>query len=153
MIRSKGGTTVLRGLGNLKMIIHGSQGSPSAQLRSLAVGCRGGLMMETVVAVMVFTAVGVAVLVGVSTTHMSGAKVEGQSISENIARNQMEYIFSLPYQEPPSTYPAIATPLGYSVVALAQEYVTGDTFVERVEVTVSHEGQVILALETLRAKP
>ena len=144
---------VLRGPEKLKMIVHESERSPLIQLQSHASGCRGSLMMEAVVAVMVFTAVGVAVLVGVSTTHLSGAKVEGQSVAENIARNQMEYIFSLPYQEPPSTYPAIDTPPGYSVEALAQEYVTGDTFVEMVEVTASHEGQAILALETLRAKP
>ncbi len=41
-----------------------------------------------------------AVLQGLSTTHLSGAAIRRHSTYENIARNQMENMFSLPYQAP-----------------------------------------------------
>ena len=122
------------------------------ELRNLAVGTRGSLLIEAVVATTIFTIVGSAVLVGLSTTHISGAKTEEQSVAENIARNQMEQVFSLPYRDPPSTYPAIATSSGYGVSAVAEEYVVGDTNIEKVVVRVTHESEEVLVLETMRAK-
>lgn len=121
-------------------------------LRKLARECRGALLMETVMAVMAFTLVGTAALVGLSTTQISGAKTEDQSIAENLARNQMEHVFSLPYQDPPSSYPSVAAPPGYSVATAATEFVAGDVRIEKIVVTVTHGGQGVLTLETLRAK-
>ena len=76
----------------------------------------GSMLLETVVAVMVFGLVGTAVMGGLGTVNISGAKTESQSIAENIARNQMEYLFSQPYREPQQTpHPTISVPTGYSV--------------------------------------
>lgn len=122
------------------------------ELKTLAVGTRGSLLIEAVVATTIFTIVGSAVLVGLSTTHISGAKTEEQSVAENIARNQMEKVFSLPYRDPPSTYPAIVTTSGYGVSAAAEEYVVGDPNIEKVVVRVTHESEEVLVLETMRAK-
>ena len=115
-------------------------------------GSRGGLIVEAVVSITVFTLVGSGVLAAVSTTQIAGAQVERQSIGENIARNQMEQVFSLPYRDPPSTYPAIATSSGYGVSAAAEEYVVGDPNIEKVVVRVTHESEEVLVLETMRAK-
>ncbi|MBI2916722.1 MAG: type II secretion system protein [Chloroflexi bacterium] len=114
--------------------------------------CRGGVLIEALVAVMVFSLVGTAVLVGLSVTHRSGAETEGQSVAENVARNQMENAFSLPYQAPLSTYPPISAPAGYSVTATADWEVLDDTNLERVTVTIHREGRDILVLETFRAR-
>ena len=75
----------------------------AGQLRTLAGDCRGALLLETVIAIMVFSLVGVAVLGGLSTAYTSGAKTEVQSVAENLARNQVESIFSGPYREPDQT--------------------------------------------------
>ena len=61
-------------------------------------------MLDVVFAVVAFTLEEVAVLPGLSITHRSRAKIAGQSVGENIARNQMEHIFSLQYQIPPHTW-------------------------------------------------
>ncbi len=106
--------------------------------------------METAVALSLFAVVGTAVLVGLSTTHRSGALTESQSVAENIARNQMENAFAQPYAAPPSAYPTIATPSGYSVTASSLEYVLGDPNIEKIVVTVRYSGRDILVLETLR---
>ena len=120
--------------------------------------CRGGMFMETILVVMIFGVVGTAVLSGISGTRSSGARTERQAFAENIARNQIEYIFTLPYQEPPSTYPSIDLSgqdyAGYAVSGQAIEDPDsgGNPNIERVLVTVSFGGEEILSLETLRTK-
>ena len=115
-------------------------------------GSRGGLIVEAVVSITVFTMVGSGVLAAVSTTQISGAQVESQSISENVARNQMEYIFSLPYQNPPSAYPTIVVPPGYSVTVAAEEKEPGVVTIAKIVVTVSQDGQEVLVVETYRTE-
>ncbi len=118
----------------------------------LVQGNNGALLVETIIAVLVFSIVGSAVLVGLSTTHTSGARTKSQSTAENIARNQMEYMFSLPYQDPPSTCPLVEAPEGTTVTCTIEEYVLGDPNIEKVVVTVTSNGQEQLSLESLRAK-
>ena len=122
------------------------------RVRCHAVNSRGSIMVETVVAVIAFSLVGSAVLVGLSTAHSSASRTDRQSIGENVGRNQMEYIFSLPYQSPPHTYPSVSAPPGYMVTAAAEEFVMGDPNIEKLNVTVSRDGGNILVLETLRAR-
>ena len=119
---------------------------------------RGGMFIETILVVMIFSVVGTAVLSGISGTHSSGARTERQGFAENIARNQIEYIFTLPYQEPPSTYPSIDLSgqdyAGYAVTgqAIVDPNAGGNPNIERVVVEVLFGGEEILSLETLRTK-
>ena len=123
-------------------------------LRRLAKDHRGSPLLETIVAMAVFSTVGTALLAGLSTTHRSGSTIEIQSIAENITRNQMESIFNEAYKVPPATYTAVTSlPTGFTVTADAQEYVVGNTNVEKLVVTVTHEGNVIISLESLRTRP
>lgn len=115
--------------------------------------CRGALVFETVFALFVFSLIGVAVLTGLSTTHTSGAVVERQSIAENLVGNQMSYMFSQPYLEPPSTYLTISgVPQGYTVTCTAETYEAGNPNIEKVVVTVAFGSNQVLVLETLRTK-
>ena len=107
-------------------------------------------MIEAVLAVSVLAVAGTALMGGLSTTYLSFGQTEVQSVAENIGRNQMESVFSSPYQQPPATYPPVAVPPAYSVTATAEEYAAGDLRIEKVVVTVQHLGQLALTLETLR---
>ena len=124
--------------------------------RVLLQDCRGVLLLETVIASMVFAMVGVAVLAGLSTAYISGSKTEVQSVSENLARNQMEYAFSQSYREPQQTpYPTLSDiPTGYSVAIVKDfaDQVDQDPEVESLTVTTQHEGQDVLTLQTLRGR-
>ena len=126
-------------------------------LKWLVGDCRGSPMVETIVAMTIFAVVGAAVLGGASTARRTGARIEITAIAESIARNQMENLFSLAYRDPNLSYAtstsAIALPTGFGVTAVTQEQVAGDTNVERVVVTVTHDGEVVLTLETLRTRP
>ena len=113
---------------------------------------RGSLLMEVVVAVLLFGFVGSAVLAGLSTAHTSGARTKAQAVAENLARNQLADVFSQPYLSPPASYISISPPSGYGVAATGQEYVTGDSNVSRIIVEVTRAGDSILVVETLRAR-
>ena len=122
-------------------------------LKTLALGSRGSPVLEAAVAILVFGSIGTAILIGVSTVQNSGSRTENHSVAENLVRNQMEHIFSLPYQGPTSTYPSITgVPSGYSVTNEAQTFVAGDTNIAKIVVTVIWGSRDIIVLETLRSK-
>ena len=109
--------------------------------------------METVVALSVFAVVGTAVLVSVQTIQNSGGSTEAKAVAENVARNQMEHIFNLAYQDATSTYPSITNvPTGYAVTAAANQFIAGDSDVQKIVVTVTQGSQSLLVLETLRTR-
>ena len=114
---------------------------------------KGNLLLEALVAITILALAGGAVLSGMSTALNTGFMVEGQSVAEEIARNQMESVFNVSYQEPLSTpYPPIVPPAGYAINLTADEYLTGDVNIEMVVVTVSRDSENILVLETLRTR-
>ena len=127
-------------------------------LLRLARSSDGAIMIEALIGVLLLSTVGVAVLSGLSTTHISGANTERQSVAENIARNQMEYVFDQPYQEPPppsASYPLISLdvyPDSYDLTCDILEYLPGDDDIEKVVVTVTFDGEELLVLETLRSR-
>ena len=105
---------------------------------------------------MVFTAVGTAVLTGLSVSQRTGTAIEQSAMAEEFARSQMEYIASQAYQEPPFAYPlnpALIMPAGYSMTANAVEEVPADKNIQRIAVTVNIDGSEVLTLETFRTKP
>jgi len=121
--------------------------------KKAALDARGSLLLESMIAITVFAVVGGAVLSGTSTSLKTGTLVEGQSIAEEIARNQMESVFNESYQEPPgSPYATMVPPAGYAVTVAADEYLTGDVDIEMVVVTVSRDSENLLVLETLRTR-
>ncbi len=126
--------------------------APKGSPGRAAAGQRGALLVEAVIAILIFTLVGSAALVGLSTTLNFGGKQESQAVAENLGRNQMEYVFSSEYLDPPATYPAVVSPPGYSTNAVAQTFVPGDANIEKVVVTVSRDGLLVMVLESLRLK-
>ena len=111
-------------------------------------------------AITIFAALGTAVAVGIRTADLSTQVVEGQSIAEKLARNQMEYVFTQDYKNPgPGVkYVSIDTDSdftvdpGFGVSADALEYKSGENDIERVLVTVTRDAETVLVLETLRTK-
>ncbi|MBI4339816.1 MAG: hypothetical protein HY680_07665 [Chloroflexi bacterium] len=115
-------------------------------------GQRGTVLLEAIIAVLLFGLVGSLTLAGLSTTHRSGAATEAQATLENIARNQMAYYSGLSYLDPLSPCPTVSVPAGYTLTCDLQEYVLADTNVELVLVTVTYDGGQQFVLETLRKR-
>ncbi len=116
----------------------------------------GSILLETVVASIIFAMVGTAVLSGLSTMYASGNLTEAQSVAENLARNQMEFVFDQSYREPQQdAYQIIGdVPEHYSVTTtVAYANVSSpDPEVELIKVTASHRGKNTLSLESLRGR-
>ena len=134
------------------------------RVRSATFNSLGVTLMETVIALAIFSSAGSAVLMGVSAAHISSDRVNASAIAENLARNQMEYVSTLSYVAPPGSYPSIADdvglnitlPSGFVVSAAAQTYLADDGLsgsIEKVVVTVTRDGQSVLVLESLRSGP
>ena len=134
------------------------------RVRSAIAKSTGVTLLETVIALAMFSSAGTAVLMGVSAAHISSDRVEAHAIAENLARNQMEYVLSLEYVAPGGNYASVADdvilnltiPSGYSVSAVAETYLADDGFtgsIENVVITVSRGAQSILVLESLRMEP
>ncbi|MBI4294573.1 MAG: prepilin-type N-terminal cleavage/methylation domain-containing protein [Chloroflexi bacterium] len=111
---------------------------------------RGVSLIEAVAAMALLTLVMGGVMAGLSTFHISSTKSALQASAENIARNQMEYVFEQSYLPPGTAYEAITLPQDFSVATETVEHVAGDSNVERVRVTVYHQGTEVLSVETLR---
>ena len=120
------------------------------KLKRLVCKQTGALLMETTVSIVVFAAVGTAVLTGTSIVRRSGAETERQSVAENIGRNQMEFAAAQPYQVAPSNYLAVPVPAGYAVQVLAVEAVAGDPNIQKIIVIITFDGNELLTLETYR---
>ena len=134
----------------IKRIAQAVASSLGGQLR---LNGRGSVMVETMIAVTIIGVIGTAVAAGLSTVSTSGTRVEEAAIAENIARNHLESVFAAPYQVPPTTYLALTgLEPGYGSTAAAQEYVAGDTRIEKIIVTVTRDASQILVIETLRTQ-
>ena len=136
--------------------------------RRLARDNGGFALLETIMAITIFAALGTAVMVGIRTANISGVIVDEQSIAEKLARNQLEYVFTQDYVSPPGSYVTIdaaqdvafTVDAGYTVTAVAEALtaaefdlsIVNDTNMQKVTVTINHRSKTILTLETLRTK-
>lgn len=107
--------------------------------------------MESALLVSIFGLVGMIVLGTVSTSYRTKNLFEVHSTSENIIRNQMEYVLEQPYIPPPATYSTIPVPAGYAVLAEALVFDQTNTNIETVRVSVLIDGRSIKAVDTLRS--
>lgn len=145
-----------------QILINKAKEKLANRFRSATSNSLGITLMETVIALAMFSSAGTAVLLGVGAAHRSSDVVNTNAVAENLARNQMEYVSSLAYVTPPGNYASIADdqsinlsiPSGFAVSAAAQSYVADDGLtgdIQKVVVTVTRDGQSILTLESLRS--
>ena len=110
------------------------------------------MMVESLIAVSVFTLLGAAVLSGSTPTRNASARAEQAAVAENIARNQLETVLAAPYQDPPYSYTPISTPPGYAVTADALVLVGGDSNIATIVVVVTLKVESVLTLGSLRPR-
>ena len=145
-------------------LIHQSAKSMAGRFRSAVSNSLGLTLMETVIALAIFSSAGTAVLLGVSAAHTSSDRVSASAVAENLARNQMEYVLTQTYVPAPGNYPSVGDdvslniniPSGFAVSAAAQIYLADDGYtgsIEKIVVTVTRDGRSILVLESLRSGP
>ena len=110
-------------------------------------------MVEMLISVTILVALSSATLVGVNAAQRARHRLDLHAQAENIARNQMEYVFSLPYQTSTGLYGLVSgLPSSYTVSVTTTVESANDTNLQRIRVRIIQGGEVILSLDTIRAK-
>ncbi len=111
----------------------------------------GAILVDAVVAIAALGVLGAGIAGAVQAGLVAQRRFEVQSISENLLRNQLQYVFEQPYAPPPTTYQSIAPPPGYSVTAEALPYDLTSANIQTVRITVLVAGRQFRVFETMRA--
>jgi Tfp pilus assembly protein PilV len=121
---------------------------PLAGLWPTVVDGQAGVgLVETLIAVAILSVTLVALLAAISTGSRGVAITEERVTAENLARSQMEYAKSEPYLTAPASYATVTPPAGYTVSAEATSIPGGDSFIQKITVTVARDGVTLLTVE------
>ncbi len=105
---------------------------------------RGSSFMDVLIALSILGILGTVFLSGIWTSTRASAQAEEMVTMDNLARAQMEYVKSYPFQDN-RIYPlvstqgspgAISVPSGYSIAVNAQSYYDGT--LQQIDVVITH---------------
>jgi len=126
---------------------------------------KGFSLIEVVIALLLMGIIGIALLIGLATASKAIFIADERATAESLARSQMEYVKNQDYidysADPHDVYDEITPPAGYSIGSTAVPFdpVTGQPYseaggifvqddgIQKITVTVSHNGKEIITLE------
>lgn len=107
-------------------------------------GERGFALVETLVSVAIIGIITVTFVVGLGTGSKLLAIVDEKQTAKNLAQSQMEYVLNQTYAPSYTLAPIPSEYTGYSVAITAENITSRDTDIQRIKLTVSHQGRTIL---------
>ena len=119
-------------------------------IRKLKGNESGVALLETLVALAVLGLVAVAFLGGLSTAARGTLIADERATAESLAQSQMEYVKSQTYIDDPApgAYGEVSTPASYDFLgSTAEPLHEPDDGIQKIKVTVNHNGNTVLTVE------
>ena len=109
-------------------------------------------LVEVLVAVAILGMTVVALLAAISTGSIGVSTTEESVTAANLARSQLEYTRSQPYDDVPAAYATVTPPAGYTVSADASAIPEAgpDPSIQKITVTVARNGETLLTVEDFK---
>ena len=115
---------------------------------------RGNSLLEVLFALAILGIIAVVFLTAISSGLSNASKIEGRLTAENLARNQLEQIKSLPYDDN-NYYPVSVTALTGYTVSVNVTDISPPSYpstIQRIVVQVYRDDRSLLEIETFKAK-
>jgi len=107
---------------------------------------RGIGLAETLVAITIIGITVVAFITALSTGTLAVRESDQEAVAQQLARTQLEYLKSLPYDATGAAYPTVDTPSGYTVSLETDASIYTDTDIQELTVTIYRDGESILTV-------
>jgi type II secretory pathway pseudopilin PulG len=108
----------------------------------------GGIaLVEALVAIALLGGGVLVMVLSMSGGALAVRENDRQVTAQALARTQMEYIKDYPYDSGATTYPAVATPSGYSITVGVDPVPGADDDIQKVTANISRSGEIIMTIE------
>ena len=112
---------------------------------------KGASLVESLIAVAIMAIAVTAFLAAFSTGSLAVRRADKGVTAENLARSQLEYTKSQAYVVAPASYNTLTpVPAGYSISSDATSIAGRDANIQKITVTATRDGNVLLVLEAFK---
>jgi type II secretory pathway pseudopilin PulG len=110
-------------------------------------GETGVTLVESLVAIALLGGVVLTLVLTMSGGALAVRENDRQVTAQGLARTQLEYVKSYPYDAGATTYPTVSAPGGYGITVGVSAVPGGDNDIQKITATITHDGAVILTAE------
>jgi type II secretory pathway pseudopilin PulG len=107
----------------------------------------GLTLVESLVAIAILGGGVLTLVLAMSGGALAVQENDQMVTAQSLARSQLEYTKSYPYDADATTYPAVSAPDGYSVTVGVSAVPDTDNDIQKITVSVSLQGDVIMTTE------
>ena len=108
---------------------------------------RGISLVELLVALAIMGIAAVAFIVPLSTGAIAVRDSDEGIVAQSLAKSQLEYTKSYPYNSLATTYPTVVPQEGYDITVNVSSVSGADGDIQKITVTVSRDGNGLLVIE------
>jgi type II secretory pathway pseudopilin PulG len=113
---------------------------------------RGIGLAESLVSIAIIGVTAVTFITALSTGVLAVRESDQEAVAQQLARTQLEYLKSLPYDATGDTYLTVDTPSGYIISLETDAFIYADTDIQELTVTVHRDGESILTVAAYKVK-